>query len=208
MGPLTQFVAVMLLPWFLSTGAEELKSSPPCDFPAIFNFGDSNSDTGTMSAAFYPAILPYGETFFHEPAGRASDGRLIIDFIGNNFIHGLFNSLTIFSLLCYWSDYCFCTTEANICFFRTFVTNGSMFSTLMNKLKVGPKTYLRHWPRVIYICSWPPRIPVLECLHRFNWNKLRARRKLRCRIVNHFAAKQDLLWWWFTFHSWNPNCAI
>ncbi|KAK7293493.1 hypothetical protein RJT34_16359 [Clitoria ternatea] len=65
--------------WFLSVQTrEELKS---CDFPAIFNFGDSNSDTGCTAAAFYPEILPYGQTFFHEAVGRASDGRLIIDFI-------------------------------------------------------------------------------------------------------------------------------
>lgn len=82
MGPLTQFVAVMLLSWFMNMRAEDLKSSPPCDFPAIFNFGDSNSDTGCMAAAFYPMASPCGQTFFHEPAGRASDGRLIIDFIG------------------------------------------------------------------------------------------------------------------------------
>lgn len=53
-----------------------------CHFPAIYNFGDSNSDTGGISAAFYPAGPPSGETYFHRPAGRASDGRLIIDFIG------------------------------------------------------------------------------------------------------------------------------
>ncbi|XP_057437380.1 GDSL esterase/lipase At5g14450-like [Lotus japonicus] len=81
---LKQFVSVILLSLFLVMQAEELKSSQPCDFPAIFNFGDSNSDTGCMSAAFYPAILPYGETFFHEAAGRSSDGRLIIDFIANH----------------------------------------------------------------------------------------------------------------------------
>uniref|UniRef100_A0A7N0VKE6 Uncharacterized protein n=1 Tax=Kalanchoe fedtschenkoi TaxID=63787 RepID=A0A7N0VKE6_KALFE len=53
----------------------------PCGFPAIYNFGDSNSDTGATSAAFFPRAWPSGETFFHEPAGRTCDGRLIIDFI-------------------------------------------------------------------------------------------------------------------------------
>lgn len=53
-----------------------------CEFPAIFNFGDSNSDTGGIAAAFAPPQAPYGQTFFHTPSGRVSDGRLIIDFIG------------------------------------------------------------------------------------------------------------------------------
>ncbi|WRX14312.1 GDSL lipase/esterase - like 10 [Theobroma cacao] len=57
-------------------------SLAPCNFPAIFNFGDSNSDTGGLSAAFGQAPAPNGETYFHAPAGRYSDGRLIIDFIG------------------------------------------------------------------------------------------------------------------------------
>lgn len=75
-----------------------------CKFPAIFNFGDSNSDTGGFSATFGQAGPPHGETFFHSPAGRYCDGRLIIDFIaqslglpylsgyldavGSNFSHG------------------------------------------------------------------------------------------------------------------------
>ncbi|XVE60327.1 hypothetical protein DITRI_Ditri05aG0120100 [Diplodiscus trichospermus] len=56
-----------------------------CDFPAIFNLGDSNSDTGGYAAAFDPPTSPYGETYFHMPAGRFSDGRLIIDFIAEAF---------------------------------------------------------------------------------------------------------------------------
>lgn len=53
-----------------------------CNFPAIYNFGDSNSDTGAISAAFLPIPAPYGELFFKKPAGRDCDGRLVIDFIG------------------------------------------------------------------------------------------------------------------------------
>ncbi|XP_058111543.1 GDSL esterase/lipase ACHE-like isoform X1 [Magnolia sinica] len=75
-----------------------------CHFPALFNFGDSNSDTGGLSAAFGQAPPPNGESYFGAPAGRYSDGRLIVDFIakgiglpyidayldsiGTNFTHG------------------------------------------------------------------------------------------------------------------------
>ncbi|BAD54714.1 putative early nodule-specific protein ENOD8 [Oryza sativa Japonica Group] len=48
----------------------------------IFNFGDSNSDTGGMAAAMGLNIaLPEGRTYFRRPTGRISDGRLVIDFI-------------------------------------------------------------------------------------------------------------------------------
>lgn len=60
-------------------------NSQDCKIPAIYNFGDSNSDTGGISAAFYPAGPPTGETYFGIPTGRGSDGRLIIDFIGKSF---------------------------------------------------------------------------------------------------------------------------
>ncbi|KAI3693980.1 hypothetical protein L1987_76937 [Smallanthus sonchifolius] len=52
-----------------------------CEYEAIFNFGDSNSDTGGFWSAFPEASPPNGMTYFKHPAGRASDGRLIIDFI-------------------------------------------------------------------------------------------------------------------------------
>ncbi|WRX29968.1 GDSL lipase/esterase - like 10, partial [Theobroma cacao] len=53
---------------------------------ATFNFGDSNSDTGGLSAAYFQTPPPYGETSFRMPAGRNSDGRLTIDFIGGVFM--------------------------------------------------------------------------------------------------------------------------
>lgn len=56
-------------------------SHSECNFKAIFNFGDSNSDTGGFYAAFPGESGPYGMTYFKKPAGRASDGRLIIDFL-------------------------------------------------------------------------------------------------------------------------------
>ncbi|XP_028774906.1 GDSL esterase/lipase At3g26430 [Neltuma alba] len=93
------FISVVLNPEPLL-----LDASRDCDFPAIFNFGDSNSDTGGLSAAFGQARPPHGESFFRHPAGRYCDGRLVIDFIakelglpylnafldsvGSNFTHG------------------------------------------------------------------------------------------------------------------------
>ena len=61
------------------------RDRPACKFPAFYNFGDSNSDTGGISAAFEPIPWPYGQTFFNRPSGRDSDGRDLIDFIGNFF---------------------------------------------------------------------------------------------------------------------------
>ncbi|XP_041011072.1 GDSL esterase/lipase At5g14450-like isoform X2 [Juglans microcarpa x Juglans regia] len=85
-------------------GQIPLANSSHCDFPAIFNFGDSNSDTGGKSAAFRRLLSPNGDTFFGKPAGRYSDGLVLVDFIaeklrlpflsayldsmGTNFRHG------------------------------------------------------------------------------------------------------------------------
>nr|GME08409.1 GDSL esterase/lipase LIP-4-like [Ipomoea batatas] len=64
-----------------SAGAECPKS------PLIFNFGDSNSDTGGPGyAAARGVIFPYpiGRKFFHKSSDRFSDGRIIIDFLCEN----------------------------------------------------------------------------------------------------------------------------
>ncbi|XP_060171809.1 GDSL esterase/lipase At3g27950-like [Lycium barbarum] len=59
------------------------KKEKKCSFPAIYNFGDSNSDTGGKSAAFKEMPPPNGQTFFGRPVGRVCDGRLIIDLIAD-----------------------------------------------------------------------------------------------------------------------------
>ncbi|KAK2636596.1 hypothetical protein Ddye_031388 [Dipteronia dyeriana] len=68
-----------------------------CQFPAIFNFGDSNSDTGGLSAVFGQAQPPHGMSFFGGPAGRYCDGRLIVDFIaeglGLPYVSGYLDSV-------------------------------------------------------------------------------------------------------------------
>ncbi|OIW03011.1 hypothetical protein TanjilG_13648 [Lupinus angustifolius] len=73
------------------------ESVEACNFAAIYNFGDSNSDTGGISASFVPIPAPYGQGFFHKPSGRDSDGRLIIDFIAEKvnlpYLSAYLNSL-------------------------------------------------------------------------------------------------------------------
>ncbi|XP_071709099.1 GDSL esterase/lipase At1g28570-like [Rutidosis leptorrhynchoides] len=60
-------------------------------FTSIISFGDSLSDTGNLKqlASFYNQSLPffmppYGQTFFHRPTGRCSNGRLVIDFVAES----------------------------------------------------------------------------------------------------------------------------
>lgn len=75
-------IVVLLLAFVISLSNAKLFE---LNQPAIFNFGDSNSDTGNIIAAGFgdPLDPPYGQSFFNAPAGRFSDGRLIIDFLAN-----------------------------------------------------------------------------------------------------------------------------
>ncbi|KAE8665016.1 Alpha-L-fucosidase 3 [Hibiscus syriacus] len=100
----TFFITIFALSLLNLAPIDLVLAKKPCQFPAIFNFGDSNSDTGGLSAAFGQAPPPNGFSFFGGPAGRYTDGRLVIDFIaeslglpylsafldavGTNFSHG------------------------------------------------------------------------------------------------------------------------
>uniref|UniRef100_A0A1J3G6A7 GDSL esterase/lipase n=1 Tax=Noccaea caerulescens TaxID=107243 RepID=A0A1J3G6A7_NOCCA len=76
---------LLILSFFIAVVAS---SESRCQrYKSIISFGDSIADTGNflhLSGVNHlpqAAFLPYGETFFHPPSGRYSDGRLIIDFI-------------------------------------------------------------------------------------------------------------------------------
>jgi len=74
---------VSLIVLILCIITPQIFATKNCDFRAIFNFGASNADTGGLAAAFQALQLPNGETFFNRSTGRFSDGRIILDFIGN-----------------------------------------------------------------------------------------------------------------------------
>uniref|UniRef100_A0ACD5VGN4 Uncharacterized protein n=1 Tax=Avena sativa TaxID=4498 RepID=A0ACD5VGN4_AVESA len=59
-------------------------------YNAIYNFGDSISDTGNLCTGGCPSWLtngqpPYGNTYFGRPTGRCSDGRVFVDFLAEFF---------------------------------------------------------------------------------------------------------------------------
>ncbi|KAK3125540.1 hypothetical protein QOZ80_7BG0606270 [Eleusine coracana subsp. coracana] len=76
--------AALLLWLVLALADLRASAAADCNFPAVFNFGDSNSDTGGLSATFGAAPPPNGRTFFGVPSGRYCDGRLVIDFIAES----------------------------------------------------------------------------------------------------------------------------
>ncbi|XP_054779371.1 GDSL esterase/lipase At5g45910 [Prosopis cineraria] len=91
-----KIMSLMIISFFILLGfLERAASSNPSNssdhaYEAIFNFGDSLSDTGNFlssGALAFPVIgkLPYGQTFFRHATGRCSDGRLIVDFIAEAY---------------------------------------------------------------------------------------------------------------------------
>nr|KJB11655.1 hypothetical protein B456_001G270300 [Gossypium raimondii] len=95
----TIFSFLSLLLFGSATNFNRDLPSESCRFPAIFNFGASNSDTGGYAAAFIQLKSPNGDTFFGMPAGRFCDGRLIVDFTAESldlsFLSSYLNSLAI-----------------------------------------------------------------------------------------------------------------
>ncbi|KAI3875661.1 hypothetical protein MKW92_046489 [Papaver armeniacum] len=63
------------------------------NYPAAFNFGDSNSDTGGLIAGIGEILEPpNGVQYFKSPEGRFCDGRLIVDFLMDEFELPFLNS--------------------------------------------------------------------------------------------------------------------
>ncbi|KAL0552553.1 hypothetical protein IC582_011670 [Cucumis melo] len=77
------FTKSFTIPLMLTICSTILRFGRSYDYPAAFNFGDSNSDTGELVAAQgFSLSLPYGQSYFNTPSsGRFSNGRLIVDFI-------------------------------------------------------------------------------------------------------------------------------
>ncbi|KAK1319603.1 GDSL esterase/lipase [Acorus calamus] len=62
-----------------------LSSAVDFNYPAAFNFGDSNSDTGGLIAGLGVELNPpNGKTYFKKPSGRFCNGRLIVDFLSKS----------------------------------------------------------------------------------------------------------------------------
>nr|WBQ21364.1 DACX1 [Dendrocalamus farinosus] len=65
-----------------ASGQGDRKKKAAAGEVVLFNFGDSNSDTGGVAAVMGIHIAPpEGRAYFHHPTGRLSDGRVILDFI-------------------------------------------------------------------------------------------------------------------------------
>uniref|UniRef100_A0A0E0M7A6 Esterase n=1 Tax=Oryza punctata TaxID=4537 RepID=A0A0E0M7A6_ORYPU len=71
----------------LATASSAVARGETAAYTRVFSFGDSLTDTGNAlhlpsTGGGGPASRPpYGETFFRRPTGRASDGRLAVDFV-------------------------------------------------------------------------------------------------------------------------------
>ncbi|XP_058100726.1 GDSL esterase/lipase At1g31550-like isoform X2 [Magnolia sinica] len=79
--PFIFFNLSLLITIFLSFCGTDPVSS--C-YTSIFSFGDSLTDTGNYLYIYNSSNIgnfPYGETYFHHPTGRCSDGRVLVDFI-------------------------------------------------------------------------------------------------------------------------------
>ncbi|XAR49846.1 hypothetical protein NMG60_11004004 [Bertholletia excelsa] len=86
---LLQFLLFVHFTFLLIQSSSQAHLPQPQNHVALFIFGDSLFDAGNnnyinTTTSFQANFEPYGETFFHHPTGRFSNGRLIPDFIAEH----------------------------------------------------------------------------------------------------------------------------
>ncbi|GAB2287257.1 hypothetical protein Dimus_021640 [Dionaea muscipula] len=139
-----------LLPWLLLLSLPLSVFCLQCTEPSpIFNFGDSNSDTGGLAAGLgYPINLPNGRTFFRRSTGRLSDGRLVIDFLCEYIAHH-----------CHAKSNPFPCQSLNTSFLSAYLESlGSNFQNGANFAVVGSSTLPKFVPFAL-------NIQILQFLH-------------------------------------------
>lgn len=84
--------ACILQSFLAASAAQNLRN---CSFPAVYAFGDSLTDNGNSIAAFpdqfaHAELDPNGVLFPGHAADRYTDGKLLIDFLGeyaHEYVH-------------------------------------------------------------------------------------------------------------------------
>jgi phospholipase/lecithinase/hemolysin len=74
----------VIVAWVIVTSFVEVQVDAIKSVPGYFVLGDSGLDVGEnnyVPNAFHANFPPYGETFFHRPTGRFTNGRNVGDFI-------------------------------------------------------------------------------------------------------------------------------
>ncbi|XP_077229422.1 GDSL-like Lipase/Acylhydrolase superfamily protein [Tasmannia lanceolata] len=85
--PLLSILTISLVVAAAAAAASTTHSKYTNHFSKIYAFGDSFTDTGNTGSNSGPNAFihvsnpPYGNTYFHHPTNRYSDGRLVIDFL-------------------------------------------------------------------------------------------------------------------------------
>ncbi|KAM3381235.1 GDSL esterase/lipase [Capsicum galapagoense] len=88
--PLKITLIILITTLIFSPSSVLSYASTPKKFKKIYAFGDSYTDTGNTHSSTGPSSFnyvsspPYGNTFFHHPTNRYSDGRLVIDFVAES----------------------------------------------------------------------------------------------------------------------------
>ena len=87
--------SLLLLLLLLVLGSSRAHALKTCMFDAIYQLGDSISDTGNLirenpNTPF--SHLPYDQSFFNNPIGRCFNGLVMLDFFGKHDLPHIYST--------------------------------------------------------------------------------------------------------------------